>query len=295
MNKTISGGIIMQFDIKKFLLVNLGLLIMSVGIYFFLMPSNLAVGGVTGLAMILRSIIPSFPTGLFMIVINSILFIFAFIFIGKEFGGYTIYASFALSGLITAWEVLFPGAHLLTDDLLINLLYGILINGVGYSLIFNQNASTGGTDIIAKIINKFTHIDMGKSLFLADFLITAMAGLTFGPKLGLYALLGILMNSVIIDKAISGFNTRVNLKIISKKSDDINRFILTQLSRGTTIFYAEGGYSKDQKPVINTIVTRKEYIKIKNFVKELDPEAFISINFVHEVLGEGFTYRKSSM
>ncbi|MDO4793504.1 MAG: YitT family protein [Filifactor alocis] len=285
----------MQFNFKKFFIVNLGLLIMSMGIYFFLMPSNLAVGGVTGLAIVLRSIIPSFPTGLFMIVINSILFVFAFLFIGKEFGGYTIYASFTLSGMITLWEILFPNTHLVTDDLLINLLYGILINGVGYSLIFNQNASTGGTDIVAKIINKFTHIDMGKSLFLSDFLITVMAGLTFGPKLGLYALLGILMNSVIIDKAIAGFNTRVNLKIITKYQDEVNRFILTELLRGTTIFYAEGGYSKDRKPVINTIVTRKEYIKIKNFVKDLDPQAFISINFVHEVLGEGFTYRKSSV
>lgn len=285
----------MQFNFKKFFIINLGLLIMSMGIYFFLMPSNLAVGGVTGLAIVLRSIIPSFPTGLFMIVINSILFVFAFLFIGKEFGGYTIYASFTLSGMITLWEILFPEAHVVTDDLLINLLYGILINGVGYSLIFNQNASTGGTDIVAKIINKFTHIDMGKSLFLSDFLITVMAGLTFGPKLGLYALLGILMNSVIIDKAIAGFNTRVNLKIITKYQDEVNRFILTELLRGTTIFYAEGGYSKDRKSVINTIVTRKEYIKIKNFVKDLDPEAFISINFVHEVLGEGFTYRKSSV
>ncbi|MFC4805195.1 YitT family protein [Filifactor villosus] len=285
----------MQFNFKKFFIINLGLLIMSMGIYFFLMPSNLAVGGVTGLAIVLRSIIPSFPTGLFMIVINSILFVFAFLFIGKEFGGYTIYASFTLSGMITLWEILFPDTRLITDDLLINLLYGILINGVGYSLIFNQNASTGGTDIVAKIINKFTHIDMGKSLFLSDFLITVMAGLTFGPKLGLYALLGILMNSVIIDKAIAGFNTRVNLKIITKYKDEVNHFILTELSRGTTIFYAEGGYSKDKKPVINTIVTRKEYIKIKNFVKDLDPQAFISINFVHEVLGEGFTYRKSSV
>ncbi len=285
----------MQFNFKKFFIINLGLLIMSMGIYFFLMPSNLAVGGVTGLAIVLRSIIPSFPTGLFMIVINSILFVFAFLFIGKEFGGYTIYASFTLSGMITLWEILFPDTRMITDDLLINLLYGILINGVGYSLIFNQNASTGGTDIVAKIINKFTHIDMGKSLFLSDFLITVMAGLTFGPKLGLYALLGILMNSVIIDKAIAGFNTRVNLKIITKYKDEVNHFILTELSRGTTIFYAEGGYSKDKKPVINTIVTRKEYIKIKNFVKDLDPQAFISINFVHEVLGEGFTYRKSSV
>ncbi len=283
----------MQFNIKKFILVNLGLFIMTIGIYFFLMPDNLATGGVTGLAMIIKAVIPTFPTGIFMIAINCILFVLAFIFIGKEFGGYTIYASFALSGMITAFEFFFPNMKPLTDDLLINLLYGILISGVGYALIFSENASTGGTDIVAKIINKFTHIDMGKSLFLADFIITALAGLTFGPKLGLYALLGILMNSVIIDKAIAGFNTRVNMTIISTKTEEINQFILKQLSRGTTIYSAEGGFSKDSKAVLNTIVSRKEYLKIKHFVKDLDPTAFISIGFVTEVLGEGFTYKKS--
>lgn len=283
----------MERNMKKFLSITLGTVIMSIGFYFFLVPSHLATGGVTGLALIIKSLLPNFPTGVFMIVINTILFILAFIFIGKEFGGYTIYSSFLLSGIITLLEIYFPNVKPLTDDLLINLLYGIFINGIGYALIFSQNASTGGTDIVAKIINKFTHIDMGKSLFLSDFVITALAGLTFGPKLGLYALLGILLNSVIIDKSIAGFNVRINMIINSEKNQEINDYIIHELTRGTTIYYAEGGFSKDEKTIINTIVTRKEYLKIKHFVKEIDPLAFISISFVSEVLGEGFSYHAS--
>lgn len=282
----------MNFDVKKFVLINLELAIIAFGLYFFLIPANLAVGGVSGLAIIVNHLVPNFPTGIFMLVINAILFVMAFVFLGKEFGGYTLYASFALSGMITVLEILFPGSPMLTDDILINLLYGILITGAGYALIFNQNASTGGTDIIAKIISKFTHMDLGKSMFIADFAVTAMAIIVFGPKLGLYALLGILLNSAIIDKAIAGFNTRINLKIISVHHQKINDFIIGDLERGTTIFTAKGGYSKDERPVINTIVSRKEYIRIKNFVKEVDPEAFVSMNFVNEVFGEGFTFER---
>lgn len=282
----------MPSHVKKFILINLELAIISFGLYFFLIPANLAVGGVSGLAIVLKSIIPNFPTGIFMLAINAILFVLAFIFIGKEFGGYTIYASFAMSAMITVLEILFPGSPMFTQDTLLNLLYGIFITGAGYALIFTQNASTGGTDIIAKIITKFTHIDLGKSMFLADFTVTAAAGIVFGPELGLYAVLGIFLNSVIIDKAIAGFNTRVNLKIISGRHQEINDFIIRELERGTTIFYAQGGFSKDEKPVLNTIVSRKEYIRIKNFIKELDPDAFVSMNFVNEVLGEGFTFER---
>ncbi len=284
----------MERNFKKFLSVTLGSVLMSIGFYFFLVPSHLVTGGVTGLALIINSLIPNFPTGGFMILINIVLFILAFIFIGKEFGGYTMYSSFLISGLITLLEYYFPHVEPLTDDLLINLLYGILINGLGYAFIFSQNASTGGTDIVAKIINKFTHIDMGKALFLSDFSITVLAGLIFGPKLGLYALLGILLNSMIIDKLLAGFNVRINMTINSVKNQEINDYILHELIRGTTIYYARGGFSNDEKTIINTIVTRKEYLKIKQFVKEIDPLAFISISFVNEVLGEGFSYHRDN-
>ena len=157
-------------------------------------------------------------------------------------------------------------------------------------IVFNENASTGGTDIIAKIINKYTHIDIGKSLLMSDFLISLFAGLVFGPRLGMYALLGTVINSLIIDKMISGFNVKINMIIISDEFESINKYILEEIIRGTTIYQATGGFSKEDKDIINTIVSRREYIKIRDFVRLADKKAFVSISYVSEVEGEGFTF-----
>jgi len=258
--------------------------------YFFLIPSNLAVGGTTGIAMVIGYLIPTIPIGVFLAIINTILLILAFIIFGKEFGGYTVYSSLALSAMLAAFELILPMAEPFTDDLFINLIFGIVICGVGMGIVFNQNASTGGTDIVAKIINRFTHIEIGKSLLLADFLVTLLAAVVFGARLGMYALLGIVINSIIIDKMIAGFNIKINMMIISNEADAINTYILNTLERGTTIYHATGGYSNEDKKVINTIVSRREYIKIRDFVKKIDQRAFISISYITEVEGEGFTY-----
>jgi uncharacterized membrane-anchored protein YitT (DUF2179 family) len=280
----------MKLDIKKFLIINVGLAIMTAGLYFFLMPSNLAVGGATGLAMVLSYLIPSIPMGVILAVINIILFITAFLVLGKEFGGLTVYSSLALSGMIALLELVVPMTHPFTDDLFINLIFGILISGVGMGIVFNQNASTGGTDIVAKIINKYLHLDIGKSLLAADFLITLFAGLVFGARLGMYALLGIVINSFVIDKMIAGFNVKINMIIISDHIDEINEFILVDVFRGTTIYHATGGYSKEDKRIINTIVSRSEYIRIRNFIKSIDEKAFVAVSYITEVEGEGFTF-----
>lgn len=276
----------MKFN--KFILVNLGVLIMAIGLYYFLIPANLAVGGVTGLAMVINNLFSSIPIGIIMIISNIILFTTAFIIIGKEFGGYTIYASFLLSGIIYLFELVTPLNAPLIDDILLNLVYGIIIQGIGMGLIFHQNASTGGTDIIAKIVNKFTHLEIGKALFLSDFLIVILAGFSFGASLGLYALMGILINAYVIDKIIAGFNKKMNVMIISSKTEEINDFILNKLERGTTLYNASGGFSKEDKTVISTVVNKKQYIKIKNYISNIDSKAFLTIGFVHNVHGEGF-------
>jgi len=280
----------MKFNLKRFVYINIGLLIMTVGLYFFLMPSNLAVGGATGLAMILNYLIPSIPMGIILAALNVILFIVAFVAIGKDFGGYTIYSSFAFSAMIAIFEYIIPMKAPFTDDLFINLIFGILISGVGMGIVFNEDASTGGTDIIAKIINKYSGIAMGKSLLISDFLIVVFASFVYGARLGMYALLGIVINSFVIDKIISGFNVKINMMIISKELDDINDFILKEIGRGTTIYIAIGGYSKEEKRIINTIVSRDEYVRIRDYIRSVDNKAFISVSHITEVEGEGFTY-----
>lgn len=279
----------MSIDLKKIMKINAGIILLAVGLYFLLLPSNLVVGGVSGFATVLNHHYPWIPVGGFMMGANVILFALGFIFLGREFGGYTIYAAMALSLVIMVFEKLVPLQGPIVDDLLLNLIYGIIISGSGMGIIFYQNASTGGTDIIAKIINKFTGMDLGKALLMSDFAVIVMATFTFGIKLGMYAMMGNIINSFVIDNIIAGFNKKLNLTINSQKHKEINDFILQEIERGTTLYYGQGGFSKEERVIINSIVSKKEYIKIQQFVKSIDPEAFMSINFVSEVHGRGFS------
>ena len=172
--------------------------------------------------------------------------------------------------------------------MLLQLIVGILISGTGMGIVFNQNASTGGTDIIAKIINKFFHIDLGKAVLMSDFIITIIAALTFGLTKGLYAMLGVIMNGYIIDNVIEGFSVCKEVVIISEKGDLIKKFIIDELQRGATIYYAKGAFSGENKEVITTIIDRKEYVKLRNYIKDIDTASFITIKNIRETLGEGF-------
>ena len=192
-------------QIKDFLMLNLGLLLVAIGIYYFLVPNNLAAGGVSGLAMVINQYIPSAPIGLLMLAMNFVLFVLAFFLIGKEFAIKTVYSSFALSGMVWLLELIYPISQpILPDDLFIQLIFGILIGAVGMAIVFNLNGSTGGTDIIAKILNKYFHLPIGKGVLAADFFITLFAGVTFGPKIGMYAILGVILNGLVIDLVIEG-------------------------------------------------------------------------------------------
>ncbi|RKD21422.1 Uncharacterized membrane-anchored protein YitT, contains DUF161 and DUF2179 domains [Caminicella sporogenes DSM 14501] len=274
--------------IKDYVIVTIGVIIVALGLSFFLVPADLAVGGITGLAMVINNIFPQIAIGPMLVVMNILLFIIGFILIGKQFGIKTIYASFALSGIIWVIEAFFHIEKPLVDDMFLNLFYGILIQGIGMAIIFYQNASTGGTDIIAKILNKFFYIEIGKALLLADFMITFLAGITFGLKLGLYALLGVLMNTVIIDSVIEGLNLKINISIITSSPDKIKKFINEELKRGATLYYAEGAYTNENRTVISTVMNKKEFIRLKKFIKENDKNAFVIVSNVREVLGNGF-------
>lgn len=278
----------MKKKIREYVLITIGMIMVAVGVYFFLIPSNLATGGVSGLAIIISNFLPNLPVGLLMLILNIILFTIGLLVIGPSFGFKTIYASLGLSGLIWLLQRVTPISSPVTSDLMIQLLFGVGISGLGMAIVFNQNASTGGTDIIAKIINKFFYVDMGKSLLMADFLITLMAGLTFGIQAGMYALLGVVLNGFVIDSFIEGLNISKQVTIISSKGSDIKKFIMHELERGVTIYDAKGAYSGEPKEVLITIMSRSEFIKLKTFIKEIDKEAFITVSDVHEVLGEGF-------
>lgn len=273
---------------KDYLIITIGAMLVAVSLNFLVMPNNVAAGGVNGMAMVLNHYVPSIPVGALMVIFNVILFILAFILIGTSFGAKTIYASLLLSGSIWVLEKVCPVTNSLTGDVLLELIFGIILQAIGMATIFYRNASTGGTDIIAKILNKYFHINLGKGVLLADLVVVTAAALTFGFKEGLYALFVIILNGVAIDKVIEGFNACKEVRIISSKQEEIKMFILNELSRGATIYYAKGAFSETPVEVLWTIVDTKELIKIKNFIREVDPQAFVSVSEVYETLGEGF-------
>lgn len=279
----------MKKTIYEYVLITIGLILVAAGVYFFLIPNDLAAGGVTGLAMVINYYFPVLNVGAIMLVLNIILFIIGFIFIGSGFGVKTIYSSLMLSFIISMMEVAFPLEGPVTNDIFINLLFGILIGAIGMAIVFNQNASTGGTDIIAKILNKYLHLDIGKGLLLADLMVTILALAAFGATVGMYSLLGVVINGFVVDSAIQGLNIIKKVEIVSSKGDEIKNFIIKELDRSATLYDAKGAYSLQNKEVITTVLGKREVIRLKNFIKEIDPRAFIITYNVHETLGEGFT------
>lgn len=278
----------MKTKIKEYIFITIGLLLVAAGIYYFLAPSNLAVGGVSGLAIIINKYIPYVSVGALMLIMNLILLVIGFFLIGPGFGLKTIYASIGLPAFTWLFQTFLPISKPISNDLFLVLLFGIGLSGIGIAIVFNENASTGGTDIVAKIINKYFHVDMGKSMLMADFLITLAAGLAFGAQAGMYALLGVILNGFIIDNVINGWNISKQVTIISSKGHEIKEFIISELERGVTIYDAKGAYSGEAKEVLITIMSRREFIKLKTFMKEIDNKVFITVSDVHEVLGEGF-------
>ena len=278
--------------LKEYVLITIGFLIVAASAEFFLVPNNIAGGGVMGIAMIIynftKPIIPQLSVGSMMLVMNVILFIVAFLVIGSKFGAKTIYSSLGLSGSLWLVEKIVPAGTAVTNNLLLATVFGTLISGIGMGLVFNQNASTGGTDIIAKIIHKFFHFEIGKSLLMVDFVITIFGGLTFGIERGMFALLCVIVNGFVIDNVIEGFNLCKQIMVVSNKNETIREYIIDELGRGCTLLTGMGGYSGENTFVLYTILSRKEFIKLRDYIKEVDPRAFITVTNAHEVLGEGF-------
>lgn len=277
---------------KEYLLITIGFLIVAFAVEFFLVPNDIAGGGVMGIAMVLHNFtetyIPQLTIGLLMLFMNVILFFVAFLFIGGKFGAKTIYSSLGLSGSIWIMDRIIKTGTAVTHDLLLATIFGTFLSGIGMAIVFNQNASTGGTDIIAKILNKFLHFDIGKSLLLVDFTVTLAGGLTFGADKGMFALLSVLINGLVIDNVIDGFNICKQIIVISSKNDIINNYIIKDLSRGCTMLQGNGGYTGESTYILYTVLNRKEFIKLKKYIKDVDSRAFIIISDAREVLGEGF-------
>lgn len=274
-------------QIKEYGMITFGIILVAISVEYFFSPNNLAAGGVTGAAIVINALMPKLSIGILTFILNAALFVVAFMFIDGNFGVKTIFASLGLSVILWIIEE-FMNPVAITTDLTMATVFGTLISAIGMAIVFNENASTGGTDILAKILNKFFHLDIGKSLLVVDFVITFASALVFGIDAGLYAMASVILLGITVDRFIDGFNSCKNVFIISKKNSEISEFIMNELDRGCTFLNSVGAYSKNESNILFAVVSRKQFIQLKKYIKEIDHQAFISVGEAHEVLGEGF-------
>ena len=274
-------------DLKSYLIITFGIILVAISVEYFFAPNNLAAGGVTGAAIVVNALFPKLSVGILTLIINTALFVVAFIFIDGNFGVKTIYASLGLSIILWIIEKFFNPLPI-TTDIMMATIFGTIISAIGMAIVFNENASTGGTDILAKILNKFFHLDIGKSLLVVDFVITSASAVVFGIDLGLYAILSVILLGILVDRFIEGFNSCKSIFIISRKNKEISKYIMKELDRGCTFLKSEGGYTNNESNVLYAVVSSNQFIKLRNYIKQIDHTAFIAVGEVHEVLGEGF-------
>lgn len=274
--------------LKEFMLVNLGLILTAAGIVLFKAPNNFAIGGVSGLSIVLAKYFPHVNLGIIMFVINAVLMGVGFLFLGRDFGVKTIYSSVALSFFVWLGQELIVLRRPMTNDAMLELLFAIALPAVGSAVVFNQNSSTGGTDIVAKILSQKTHIHVGKTLLIADFLIACSAFPVLGVRAGLYSVLGLVLKGFIIDMVIENLNISKKIEIITVNPEPIEQFILREIHRGTTVMDAEGAYTGERRKVLTVVVNRPQGIRLRDFVHTNDPGAFIIITNTSEIIGKGF-------
>ena len=250
--------------------------IIAAAVYFFLVPSHASVSSISGLGIILTNFIP-LPLSVITMVLNVVLLIIGFITCGREFGTKTVYTSILLPVFIGIFERIFPNIGSLTKTQELDVLCYVLVVSVGLSILFNMNASSGGLDIVAKIMNKYLHIELGKAMSLAGMCVALSASLVYDKKTVVLSVLGTYFNGMVVDHFIFGQNLKRRVCIITKYEEELRNFILHELHSGATIYDAIGAYNLDKRHEIITIVDKNEYQKLMNYINNLDPKAFITV------------------
>lgn len=276
--------------IQRYLLLTVGILITAVGVYFFKFPNNFSTGGVSGLSLILGRLLPSplLTPSTLVLIINTLLLIVGFIFLGQNFAFSTVYCSMVLSLSLTAMEKLWPMSGPMTNQPFLELCFAVLLPSFGSAILFHLDASSGGTDIIAMIVRKYTSLNIGTALMIADALITLAALFCFGVEAGLFSILGLLLKSVLVDFVTDSFRTKKCFQIITSTPQPIVEFITVTLHRGATLEDVYGAYHHEKKTMIITVLTRAQALALRRFIHVNDPHAFMVITASTEIVGKGF-------
>ena len=254
----------------------MAVVIIAAAVYFFLVPSHASVSSISGLGIVLANFIP-LPLSAITMILNVVLLLIGFVTCGREFGVKTVYTSVMLPIFLGLFEILFPNFGSLTDSQELDVLCYILVVSVGLSILFNRNASSGGLDIVAKIMNKYFHMELGKAMSLSGMCVALSAALVYDKKTVVLSILGTYFNGIILDHFIFDNNIKRRVCIITKKEEELRQFITRDLHSGATIYEATGAYNFEKHNEIITIVDKSEYQKLMKFINELDPKAFITV------------------
>lgn len=271
----------------EIMIMTAGVVLMAAGIYFFKIPNGFSTGGVSGIGTILGAITP-LSAATWIAIINVTLLILGFIVLGKNTGIWTVYCSLLLSLLTNVFEWTLPMPEPLTDQPLLELIYAMFLTGIGSAMIFHSGATSGGTDITAMILRKYTKLDTGKALLCSDILIAFSSFIVFGVKIGLFSVLGLFTKAFLIDGIIESLDSCKYFVIITSKPGEIEDYIMATLRHGATVTKAEGAYTGEPKAMIHTVCKRIEAIRLRTKVKAVDPDAFIIVTTSSEIIGRGF-------
>ena len=268
--------------VKEIIILTTAVAIIATAVFFFLIPSHAAVSSISGLAIVLSNVIPLTVSEITFI-LNVVLLVIGFLLCGKEFGVKTVYTSIMLPVFMKLFEVIWPDNQSMTGDATLDVVAYVFLVSVGLSILFNRNASSGGLDIVAKIMNKFLHIELGKAMSLAGMCVALSSALFYDKKTVVLSVLGTYVNGLILDYFIFGQTEKKRVCIITKKEEEVRNFILHTLHSGATIYEAYGAYNMDMRHEIITIVDKNEYQKLMGYMSETDPGAFMTIYTVKEI------------
>lgn len=268
--------------IKETSILTVGVAIIAAAVYFFLVPSHASVSSISGLGIVLSNFIP-LPLSAITMILNVVLLIIGFFTCGREFGVKTVYTSVMLPLFLGAFEEIFPDFGSMTNSQELDVLCYILVVSVGLSILFNRNASSGGLDIVAKIMNKYLHMDLGKAMSLSGMCVALSAALVYDKKTVVLSVLGTYFNGLVLDHFIFDHNIKRRVCIITKKEEELRQFIIHDLHSGATIYESIGAYNMEKRNEIITIVDKGEYQKLMNYMNREDPKAFITVYTVSDM------------
>ena len=268
--------------VKETVILTVAVAIIAAAVYFFLVPSHTSVSSISGLGIVLSNFVPLQLSAITMI-LNVVLLIIGFFTCGREFGVKTVYTSVMLPLFLGLFEIIFPNFGSMTDSQELDVLCYILVVSVGLSILFNRNASSGGLDIVAKIMNKYLHMELGKAMSLSGMCVALSAALVYDKKTVVLSILGTYFNGIVLDHFIFDHNIKRRVCIITKKEEELRQFIVRDLHSGATIYEAIGAYNMEKRNEIITIVDKGEYQKLMKYINQEDPEAFITVYTVSDM------------